>query len=504
MNSPLITEEVALTEPKVLLEELIHLRSSVLTKSQKQLDKWKLDIGEDINNFRYSAAKLANYLDLRQHDLRKLQVMLHFRGLSSLGRIEAQVLQNLDAVIMTLARLCGEDNEKYTSYISQQTMESLTQGQRLLEAETVLVFGKKPLNRRVRMMVTLGTETAQNPELVRQMVASGMNIARINCAHDTSKEWLQMITNVRRAEQKTGFQCKISMDLGGPKSRTGKIITPKDKLIKISDTILLTTAIPKPSKQYPFQIQCMLPEVIEQVHIGAQIWFDDGKIGAIVNECVSEGLVLLITQASDTGDKIKSDKGINFPDTKLNLDALTAKDIIDLDFIVKYADIINYSFVQTTKDIHLIQQEIEKRNPQRKIAMIAKIETAKAIEHLPSLIVAAASKHPFGVMIARGDLAVEIGFERMAEMQEEILWICEAAHTPVIWATQVLETLAKTGRPTRAEMTDAAMAERAECVMLNKGKYIIEAMRILDSVLVRMETHQSKKTAQLRALRSWL
>ena len=106
----------------------------------------------------------------------------------------------------------------------------------------------------------------------------------------------------------------------------------------------------------------------------------------------------------------------------------------------------------------------------------------------------------FGVMIARGDLAVECGFERMAEVQEEILWICEAAHTPVIWATQVLESLAKTGMPSRAEVTDAAMSERAECVMLNKGPFIREAVGTLDDILRRMEAHQTKKRAMLRPL----
>jgi pyruvate kinase len=106
-------------------------------------------------------------------------------------------------------------------------------------------------------------------------------------------------------------------------------------------------------------------------------------------------------------------------------------------------------------------------------------------------------------MIARGDLAVEVGYERLAEIQEEILWLCEAAHIPVIWATQVLETLVKKGIPSRAEMTDAAMGERAECVMLNKGPYIAEAVTILDDVLQRMQAHQIKKSPQLRALHSW-
>src|SRR5262249_62386329 len=105
------------------------------------------------------------------------------------------------------------------------------------------------------------------------------------------------------------------------------------------------------------------------------------------------------------------------------------------------------------------------------------------------------------VMIARGDLAIEAGYERLAEVQEEVLWLAEAAHLPVIWATQVLETLAQTGQATRAEITDAAMAERAECVMLNKGPHIVEAVRALDDILRRMQGHQSKKSPMLRELR---
>ena len=104
-------------------------------------------------------------------------------------------------------------------------------------------------------------------------------------------------------------------------------------------------------------------------------------------------------------------------------------------------------------------------------------------------------------MIARGDLAIECGYERLAEVQEEILWICEAAHVPVIWATQVLENLAKSGQPSRAEITDAAMGERAECVMLNKGPHILEAVDVLDDILRRMQAHQTKKQAMLRELR---
>ena len=106
-------------------------------------------------------------------------------------------------------------------------------------------------------------------------------------------------------------------------------------------------------------------------------------------------------------------------------------------------------------------------------------------------------------MIARGDLAVECGYERMAEIQEEILWLCEAAHIPAIWATQVLEHLAKDGQPSRAEVTDAAMGERAECVMLNKGPYLCDAVEALDDILQRMQDYQVKKSATLRRLKRW-
>ena len=116
------------------------------------------------------------------------------------------------------------------------------------------------------------------------------------------------------------------------------------------------------------------------------------------------------------------------------------------------------------------------------------------------LLLTAMQCYPAGIMIARGDLAVECGWERLAEVQEEILWLCEAAHIPVVWATQVLETLAKKGRPSRAEITDAAMAQRADCVMLNKGPHVVQAIEMLHDILVRMQEHQNKKTSMLRSL----
>lgn len=130
-----------------------------------------------------------------------------------------------------------------------------------------------------------------------------------------------------------------------------------------------------------------------------------------------------------------------------------------------------------------------------------KVETRKGFENLPRMLLAAMRWPCCGVMIARGDLAVECGYERLAEVQEEILSVCEAAHVPVIWATQVLENFARKGVPSRAEISDAVMAHRAECVMLNKGPYIIQAVEALDNILKRMQSHQKKRRPMLRELR---
>jgi pyruvate kinase len=249
----------------------------------------------------------------------------------------------------------------------------------------------------------------------------------------------------------------------------------------------------------PAIISCTLPEVFSQVSVGEQVWFDDGKIGGIIREVQPDGLRIQITHAKPNGDRLGADKGINLPDTAINLPAITPKDLADLRFIVAHADLIGMSFVRHERDIHELQSRLHELNGDH-LGIVLKIETRQAFERLPNLMLTAMRRHPVGVMIARGDLAVECGYERMAEVQEEMLWVCEAAHIPVIWATQVLESLAKKGMPSRAEITDAAMGERAECVMLNKGPHIVEAVTALDDILHRMQDHQAKKTSRLRRL----
>ena len=180
---------------------------------------------------------------------------------------------------------------------------------------------------------------------------------------------------------------------------------------------------------------------------------------------------LTVSRAPAGGARLKPEKGVNFPNAELNLPPLTQDDFLALDFVAEHADLVSFSFVQHPADVALLDGELIRRRPDGPLLpVMLKIETRLGVQNLPQPIVEAAGRRPFAVMIARGDLAVERGFG---------------------------------GAPTRAEATDAAMSQRAECVMLNKGPYLVEAVVFLKDVLKRMERHQSKETALLGPLRSW-
>jgi pyruvate kinase len=323
---------------------------------------------------------------------------------------------------------------------------------------------------------------------------------RCRWAHCSQTAYVTSTCTLRRAN--------VSNDAGGDVQVGALPHRDKPIILRRGDSLILTSeAIPgRPAEidsngrvLRPASISCTLPEVLSQVRAGERIWFDDGKIGGVVRQTGPDALRIEITQAKPNGDKLLADKGINLPDTDIRLPALSARDLEDLKFVVRHADLVGMSFVRREQDIHKLQRRLDELNADH-LGIVLKIETRQAFERLPNLIMAAMRQYPIGVMIARGDLAVECGYERLAEVQEEILWICEAAHLPVIWATQVLQSLAKKGQPSRAEITDAAMGERAECVMLNKGPHIIAAVNVLDNILRRMQGHQSKKSSRLRRL----
>ncbi|MDP1983592.1 MAG: pyruvate kinase [Sulfuritalea sp.] len=600
-----------------IIEQLWTLRGKLLAYEKSLAPHLEnLDPG-----YRISARNFAHYLRLRQSDRRPLQESLARVGLSSLGRAESHVLANLDKVLGLLHRMTGKP---WHSQLEDEPV-GMESSRKLLERHTDELLGAPPAERAVRIMVTLSTEAAADYGLVRQLVQSGMDIARINCAHDGADQWRAMAANVRRAAKAERRTVRILMDVGGPKLRTGplpagapvlKLRPLRDEFgrvvmpcrvglraigastpvsgasahagvdaawlaqLELGEHIDLTDArgakrslrvvlreeagvlaectrtaylvadtrlkrrrkgarprssavsdLPcaegilhlvrgeilhltrdanrppvfksKKQQQQPVAaVACTLPEIFKDVCVGERIWFDDGRIGGVIRRIEKNWLEIEITHARDSGEKLASDKGINLPDSQLTLPALTDKDLDDLAVVAQEADLVGLSFVQRAGDIAALRAGLRQLG-KPDLGIVLKIETRRGFETLPDLLFAAMASHAAGIMIARGDLAVECGYERLAEVQEEILWAAEAAHMPVIWATQVLETLAKTGLPSRAEITDAAMGERAECVMLNKGPHITEAMRTLDDILRRMQAHQAKKRTLLRALRAW-
>lgn len=627
-----------------------------------------------------SRDNLLSYLALRRYNLEGLQMRLAEQGLSSLGRLEGHVLSGFEQVLKNFAG-CSK-NVTDTASIKKVTYK---QAQFILAKRAQSLLGRPREGRSTRIMITVDSEIAHQPQVLEELLKHGMDIARINCAYGTRNEWKMIIDAIRNAEERlvqrgqdVGRRCRIVMDLAGPKIRTGpmaleirplRVAVPKDvhgKAIRLSEgfldtdapltekislagvapsfvvsiskghnlisglrigerlslrdargrcrtmtvlekisparikigidrTIYLQEGIKiyrekKPNNIHDFGkdankdvvslptntvtkimstpdghsnrnsiasgsgtnkdqgdtedkddlfmvtgrvrpqpitlevksgdiillyrketdghcqpqpqtqdtpphvggISCTIPQVLNNLKPGHRIFVDDGKIAAVVRSSCPEYLVLEIVSPTDMTAKIRPGKGLNFPDSDLNLSAVSSEDIENLSFIVNYATAVALSFVHSPKDIQDLNRALVKLG-HGDFGVIAKIETRDAVNNLSGILLAGLDLPKFGILIARGDLAVEIGFENLALTQEDILCLCEAAHIPVILATQVLETLAKSGKPTRAEITDAAMGYRAECVMLNKGKHILEATKTLSFLLRGEEKHHIKK-----------
>ncbi|MCR8547422.1 pyruvate kinase [Salipiger sp. P9] len=502
-----------------LCARLREVRQSVCAEADTIAKGW--DSALQRGDFRARAENLALYLAMRKRDLTEEQAALSMLGLSTLGRSEGHVLGTLDSVIAALCALSGETPATHRR-LHQETALA-----RQVEEDRDTIFGADPAGPDTRIMTTLPSEAADDPAIVAALIEAGATCVRINCAHDGPDAWRTMAAHAHKAAARYGRDLRVAMDLAGPKVRTLAVQMPasylerekKSRLKKMrhegqdpmragpklytGDRFALVRALSK-SAETP-QATLSHPELLAHMSVGAKLWFDDGKMSAKVVDCGPEGALLEVETARDKGARLAPEKGVNLPGVALDIPALTGADLRALDTVVEIADVVGFSFVQTPADVRALQQALAARLPAGKPApaIILKIETDLAVSNLPRLIVQAGGAGPVAVMIARGDLAVEIGLIRLAEIQEEILWICEAAGVPVVWATQVLENLAKEGHPTRAEATDAAMAQRAECVMLNKGPHAPEAVAFLAKILRRMDRHYSKKSPRLGPLRAW-
>lgn len=488
----------------VLIEELLATRNDIL-----EGEKACQDIIAQVHpNYKYSATNFIRYLRLRTFDLRKIQFKLSALGLSSISHSERHVLANVENILHFL--YLSQGKEFQSKYRLGEHPVNFVDSQKVLKKNTKRLLKTQKTARRTAIMVTL-SDRATDYQHVKELILAGMQIARINCSHDHQPIWAKMAENVKLATRETGMPCSLYFDLAGPKLRISRIHT-KDRKKKKAHLLLRPGDLLHLYREEhsglwdglePDEVpaaSCSVPQVFDDVRPGESIWFDDGKIGGYIDEIHETHLVIKITKTNPKGGKLREEKGINLPETNLNLPSLTQEDLDNLPFVAAHADIIGFSFVRRPKDVQLLQEELEKLN-RSALGLVLKIENKEAFNNLPSLILQGMKSPTLGVMTARGDLAVELGAERLSEVQEQILWLCEAALIPNIWATQVLETLAKKGIAARAEITDAAMSARSECVMLNKGDHILDAVHTLVNILERMEKHQYKKQGTLRLLK---
>jgi pyruvate kinase len=505
-----------------LFVRLKALRARILGETQTELQS--IDVQTNDDGRLFSLHNLLNYQVMRRENLHALQSGLAAAGLSSLGRVEPHVLSNIDAVLNVLS--LAVDGAAYVPEKAEWCL-GYEAGYHALQKRADRLFGVRPENRSEYILVTLPSEAADHPALAESLLAAGMNCARINCAHDNDQAWSKMVGHIRGQAKALGVTCPILMDLAGHKIRTGDIqvgqaasqktrekfasgqkgqkgVYPKihrhDKVLLCRDKARFSEMEAVFGLSVHAMVTVTCPDVIAMVSIGDSVWFDDGKMGGEVMDKRDEALLIDMTQVGPGGVRLKPEKGLNFPNTDLALPTLSDKDEHDLDFVCQHADMVGLSFTECAEDVLRLHNRMREKGVEP-LPILAKIETAKAVRQLPTILAVSLARNiELGVMLARGDLAVELGSVRMAGVQDQILRVCEAAHIPVVWATQVMESFVKDGRISRPEITDAAMSQRAECVMLNKGPYITEAVRLLSDVLQKMESQQFKSHTHMDVL----
>jgi pyruvate kinase len=586
-------QAVAQPEAQALLEQVLAVKD--LIDAEEARSRTRVEAA--LPKHRVSARNLAHYLGLRHRDIRRLQLGLAAAGLSSLGRSEGHVR---DTVLRLRAWLSGE---------REPTPDPLdrARAEKLLHENTYALFGPRPAERHVFIMVTAPDAAEVTEKWATEVIHAGADVLRINGAHESPAEWAAIAAIFKAVAAAQGKEGRVFVDLPGPKLRTeirtledavihlprrkdrqGRTVAPTEvplvgehrggadvpvppdwlDHLRRGDTIGLTDAagrareltvrgrnrsavraecdrslylraglrltwrrgetvkgegeigpLPRQPKVLelspgdtfrlnasgrsddPTENVLAFPEpaLLEQVKPGERVILDDGRVVAVARSRGSDGVVCAVQRTVKSPTRLRSGKGITFPDSALSELRLGPQDEAALTFALARADGVGVSFVNSGRDVALIRERI-RATGKPGFGMILKLETRGVLRNLPGILFEALKYDPVGLMIARGDLAVELSFERLAEIQEELLCFSEACHLPVIWATQVLDSATRSGVPTRAEVTDAAMAMRAECVMLGKGPHIATATRMLADIIRRMEAHQFKRRSMMRPL----
>lgn len=630
------------------LNELIRGVDSLLTMLS-EVDQDKRDrIDAADAEHREGVRNVQHFARLQADDARHIVAQLRAVGIRVSD--QAPVADQLRAAKTLVQNLGGQSSDdggaEGESYDITRLAAAIERSQEQLASNSSALLGEPRDGMPSCVMVTLPTEAADDPDLVQSFADAGMDIARINCAHDTPEAWRAMAANVRAASTRVGRDIKISMDLPGPKLRvgaiepgpriartrvtrtkTGRILTPSKLWItpfdhnattpapvpeglpgrptlaiqvdpewlqtvnegdelsmldargskrymtvhKVTDEGVLAygrrnvylangslvacqyiktrihgigrseqrvhvdvgsrlTLTSDPTPTDPTDdipaVNCGEPQAIRSLDVGSIVLFDDAKIECEVTSVTRAGekdaegntaeydsAELVAVHTREGGKNLREGRGIHFPGIHVPLPAMTDEDRAILPEIVRTADIIAPSYVRSAEDLTEILDAIEKEidvaaseneDPAavsariRNLGVMLKIESEECYNDLPNVVTELLRHRNSGVMIARGDLAMELGFSRMSEAREQIMDVANAAHIPTIFATQVLETMAKSGLPSRAEITDADVALRTQGVMLNKGTHIPDAINILNSIGTALNTSDNSLDSRSR------
>lgn len=338
-------------------------------------------------------------------------------------------------------------------------------------------------DRRVKIVGTIGPATKDEANL-EKAIRAGLNVARLNFSHGSHEDHLKVIQSLRKLSEELKAPVTILQDLQGPKIRVGKFETGSIE-IKADEVVTITM---KPVLGKPGLIPSDFPELAVSVKPGDRILLDDGLLELKVLSLHGDELKAQVIY----GGVLKDRKGMNCPGVPLAVDCLTEKDLKDLEFgLANNVDCIALSFVRQAKDIRRLREMIDAKNPNIKIC--SKIEMIEAVDNLEEIV-----RLSDIVMVARGDLAVEIGNSRLPAVQKEIIRTCNRLNKPVITATQMLDSMVENPRPTRAEITDVANAvlDGSDALMLSaetaSGKYPFRCLQTMDEIIREVEEKQEK------------
>jgi pyruvate kinase len=342
--------------------------------------------------------------------------------------------------------------------------------------------------RRAKIIATIGP-SSNTVEMLEKMIKAGMDAARVNMSHGTYEAHEQSIKNIRQASKNVGREIAILLDLQGPKIRVDKLPEP----LQLNDDEVWVIGPSHVKDQYPEYVKNFIPTIyknlVKDAHVGARILFDDGLLEAEAIEKDREVLKIKVK----VGGILKSNKGINLPYVKVSAPAFTDKDREDLLFGLKQGiDYVALSFVRTAEDVLEVKSLLHQMKIQ--VPIVSKIEKPEALDNMESIVQVSDA-----IMIARGDMGVEVGNHLVPGIQKKMIQTCNALGKPIITATQMLESMITNSRPTRAEASDVANAiwDGTDCVMLSgetaSGKYPLDAILIMSQIIEEAEKKPTER-----------